>query len=237
MKTIIRPLALLTAAAWIAACITSCASETFVAGRNTPHLSFHAGINSGGIVENTDMSVVPDAAAPPEANVDAFSGATHTGAHAGIHVHQPVGRIAIETGLDYMYNYQEFFYIDAGQFAMGQRSLDVSQLVIPLRLELPLFGRLLPGADMHLHIGYTGEFNLVNVQNSGILPDYKLHRWSNGASVGFSTYPFRFSNNHKLGFCIDLYRGSAAFEDRYNQPEFEMPGTSFFKAGVAYRFH
>jgi hypothetical protein len=48
--------------------------------------SFQAGANKGGITENTDMTGVPGAEVPPEATEDAFSGGTHTGINAGIHV-------------------------------------------------------------------------------------------------------------------------------------------------------
>ena len=201
-----------------------------------PKVSVHAGLSHGGIVENTDMSVVPGAEAPPEATVDAFSGATRIGVNAGVRIAQPIGRIALETGVDYIRHNQQFNYIDAGHFAMGQRDLRVSQVAIPLRLQIPLFARLLPGADMGISAGYTGEINLIQVASSGILPDYSIIKWSDGLSVGFSMYPFVLENNSRLGIYVDLYRGSPAYEDYYNQASFEEPGTSFVKAGIAYKF-
>ena len=216
--------------------IAACTATEHIDYPEKTRISVQAGIAHGGIVENTDMSVVPESSPPPEAKVDAFTGATSMGANAGVHIIQPLGRIAIETGVDYLYHYQQFYYIDAGHFAMGQRDLRVSQLAIPFRLQVPLLRRLLPGAEMSIRLGYTGEVNLVDIQNSGILPEYAINRWSNGASVGFSMYPFSLKNDDRIGLYIDLYRGSAAFEDYYNQSTFEEPGTSFVKAGIAYKF-
>ena len=41
--------------------------------------SLQGGANMGGLTENTDMTVVSNVKVPPEAPVDAFTGATRTG--------------------------------------------------------------------------------------------------------------------------------------------------------------
>jgi hypothetical protein len=214
----------------------ACAPLSRFESRSKTSISIYAGANVGGITENTDMTVVPGAEAPPEAIVDAFSGATHTGVHAGVHVARRLGRMELETGLDYMYNYQSFNYIDAGNFYIGQRNLDVSQLMIPVTLNIPLLYSLLPSSDLRLKIGYLGQVNLVTVANTGILPDYSVNGWSGGLTAGLAAYPVHFGNGSKLGFYLDAYRGSQIYEDYYNQAGFEMPGSSFIKMGITYKF-
>jgi hypothetical protein len=214
----------------------SCAPLSEFGSRSKTTLSIHAGANVGGITENTDMSVVPGAMAPPEAIVDAFTGATHTGIHAGMHVSRSLGRLELETGLDYMYNYQSFNYIDAGNFYMGQRNLDVSQLMIPVTVNLPLLNSILPSSDLRFKIGGLGQLNLVTVADMGILPEYTINGWSGGLTAGLSAYPVHFGNGSQLGFYIDVYRGSQIYEDLYNQADYEMPGSSYLKMGLTYKF-
>lgn len=214
----------------------ACAPLSEFESRSKTTFSIYAGANVGGITENTDISVVPDAQAPPEAIVDAFTGATHTGVNAGFHVSRRLGRLELESGLDYMYNYQSFNYIDAGNFYMGQRNLDVSQLMIPATLNIPLLHSLLPATDLRFKLGYLGQINMVKVDDMGILPDYSLNGWSGGLTAGLSAYPFHFGNGSQLGMYLDVYRGSRIYEDYYNQPEFEMPGSSFVKMGLTYKF-
>lgn len=232
MKTSILPTAIIL----FALIAGACAPLTRFERRSKTSVSFYAGANVGGITENTNMSVVPGAEAPPEAIVDAFTGATHTGVHAGVHVGRRLGRMELETGLDYMYNYQSFNYIDAGNFFMGQRNLDVSQLMIPVTLNIPLLNSLLPTSDMKIRIGYLGQVNLVTIADMGILPEYSVNDWSGGLTAGLAAYPVHFGNGSQLGFYLDAYRGSQIYEDYYNQADFEMPGSSFIKMGITYKF-
>ena len=60
--------------------------------------SFGIGAVHGGIVENTNMSLIP-AAAP-----DAFSGATSPGFSASLHYERRIKRNYLVTGIDYMIN-------------------------------------------------------------------------------------------------------------------------------------
>lgn len=214
----------------------ACAPLSEFESRSKTTVSIYAGANVGGITENTDMSVVPGAVAPPEAIVDAFTGATHTGVNAGVHVARRLGRFELESGLDYMYNYQSFNYIDAGNFYMGQRNLDVSQLMIPATVNIPLLHSLLPSLDFRFKIGYMGQVNMVKVADMGILPDYSVKGWSGGLTAGLSAYPVHFGNGSQLGLYLDVYRGSQVYEDYYNQSDFEMPGSSYVKMGLTYKF-
>lgn len=214
----------------------SCAPVTQIETGHKTRVSLYAGANKGGITENTDMSVVPDAVAPPEAIVDAFTGATSTGYNAGVHVSRKIRRLEIETGVDYMYNYQSFNYIDAGNFYMGQRDLDVSQFMVPVTLNIPFMNFLLPSSGLMIKLGYVGQLNLVTVQDMGILPDYSLRRSTGGLTLGITAYPFRFHDGSRLGFYLDAYRGSQVYEDFYNLPVYEMPGSSYVKCGITYKF-
>lgn len=197
--------------------------------------SVQAGINQGGITENTDLTIVPDAEPTPEATIDAYSGATHMGANVGMHVNKPLKYGEIESGLDYMYNSQTFTYADQGNMYIGSRDLSVHQLMIPLTYNFELFEKALPNAGIQLKIGYLGQLNFVNSNGVGILPSYSINRFSNGGIFGISAYPFRFANGSKLGFYVDAYRGTQIYKDFYNQDSFEMPGSSFVKGGIRYQ--
>ena len=199
-------------------------------------ISIQAGINQGGITENTDLSVVPNAEPAPGASIDAYSGATSIGANVGVHANKPLKFGEIETGLDFMYNHQEFTYADAGNMYIGTRNLLVSQCMIPLTYNFELFRKWLPEAEIQLKLGYMGQLNFILAKGTGILPEYSINRWSNGVVFGIAAYPFKFINGSKLGFYIDAYRGTQIYIDYYNQVHFDMPGSSFVKGGLRYRF-
>jgi len=216
--------------------LNSCSLSQKTANDKSLKFSIQAGANTGGITENTDMSAVPGAEAPSDANVDAFSGATRMGVNVGVHVNKPLKHNEVETGIDYMYNEQTFTYADAGNMYIGVRELKVSQVMIPLTYNFVLFRKLLPGADIQLKIGYLGQINFITTSKTGILPEYSINRWSNGATFGISAFPFQFEKGDKLGFYFDSYRGTQIYKDFYNQTSFEMPGSSFIKFGFKYQF-
>jgi len=198
--------------------------------------SVQAGINHGGITENTDLTIVPNAEPTPEATIDAYSGATRTGANVGMHVNKPLKYGEIESGIDYMYNSQTFTYADQGNMYIGSRDLSLHQLMIPLIYNFVLFKKVLPEAGIQLKAGYIGQLNFANSEGNGMLPGYSINRFSNGGTIGISAYPFSFANGSKLGLFVDVYRGTQIYEDYYNQVSFEMPGSSFVKGGLRYRF-
>jgi hypothetical protein len=189
------------------------------------------GTNKGGVVENTDLTVVPNT------QVDAYSGATSKGVNASGKVILPLKRNALETGIDLMHNSQTFSYNDAANGFNGERKLGVTQFMVPITYSFCLFRKNNPEGLLQIKLGYSAQFNLISTSDgTGNMPIYSTSPYSKGATLGFSTTPFRLKNGAKLGFYIDGYRGTQAYEDFYNRTEFEMPGTAFIKYGVIYQF-
>jgi hypothetical protein len=197
-----------------------------------PGFKLQAGINQkSGIVENTDLTQIPNT------EVDAYSGATRTGFNTGAKVLFPIRRNAIETGIDYMYTNQIFTYQDNVNGYNGKRKLGTSQFMIPLTYNMGFFRNKFKEGLFTFKFGYLVQFNSVNINDvTGNLTEYKIKKFSNGFTAGLATSPFHFNNGSKLGFYIDVYRGSRIYEDFYNQKEFEMPGSSFIKYGLSYQF-
>lgn len=213
--------------------LSSCSFTGYL--KNKSKVSFQAGINQGGIVDNTDMSVVPGVEPTPESTIDAYSGATRMGGSAGVRFNIPLLRNEVETGLDFMYNSQEFSYADQGNHYIGARDLQLSQFMLPVTYNFILFRKLLPGAELQIRLGYLAQFNLLQAEGTGLLPDYSFNRFSNGATLGLSAYLVKFRNGDKLGLFIDGYRGTQIYKDHYNQESFEIPGSSFARFGLRYR--
>ena len=189
------------------------------------------GSNKGGVVENTDFSTIPNTP------IDAYSGATSTGFNASGKIIIPLKRNALETGVDFMHNSQTFNYADQVNGYDGQRKLGITQIMVPITYSIGLFKKHHPEGLVQVKVGYAAQFNLFAISNgTGNLPEYSTNVFTNGATLGFSTMPFRMKNGAKLGCYIDGYRGSQAYEDFYNRTEFEMPGTAFIKYGIIYQF-
>ncbi len=216
--------------------INSCSTTEQTTDRKLK-FSLQGGTNIGGITDNTDMSVVPNVKVPPEASVDAFTGATRTGFNVGMHVNKTLKRNQIEAGIDYMYNHQTFTYNDAENNCIGVRELKVSQVLFPVTYNFIFLRKRFPHADIQLKAGYLGQLNFISTNETGLLPEYSSNAWSNGLTFGISAFPFQFNNGSKLGFYFDMYRGGQIYEDYYNQTSFNMPGSSFMKFGVKYQFH
>lgn len=217
--------------------INSCSATRQAVTDQNLKFSIQGGINLGGITENTDMTDVPGVSDPAESTVDAFSGATKPGYNIGVHANQKLKINQIETGLDYMYNYQTFNYLDAGNFYIGVRRLQVSQVMIPFTYNIVLFRNQLPGSDIQLKAGILSQMNFISVNETGILPEYSYEYLSSGIIIGFSAFLFQFSNENKLGIYFDAYLGSQIYVDFYNQPSYEMPSSSFMKFGLKYQFN
>jgi len=213
--------------------LLGCASQQGIQENKkwSPIYRFQLGVNKGGIVENTDLTVVDNA------GIDAFSGATRIGMNASGKVLLPLRNNHVETGIDLMYNSQTFTYNDVAHGFMGERKLGVTQFMVPLTYSIGLFRQNHREGLFQIKFGYAAQFNLFSTSDGqGDLPAYTTNSFSNGATLGLSTTPVRLSNGAKLGFFMDGYRGTRAFEDFYNSPEFEMPGTSFFKYGIILQF-
>ncbi|MFO8021132.1 MAG: hypothetical protein R6U65_01605 [Perlabentimonas sp.] len=196
-----------------------------------PKYRMQLGLNKGGVVENTDLSVIPNA------QVDAYSGATTKGANASAKMLVPLGRNAVETGIELMHNGQTFSYNDEANGFYGKRKLGVSQLMIPVTYSLGVFKKNNAEGLFQVKVGYMLQLNILSVSDAnGTLPNYSTNAFSNGATFGISTTPFRLNNGTKIGFYIDGYRGTQAYQDFYNRTDFEMPGTAFVKYGIIYQF-
>ncbi len=191
-----------------------------------------AGINKGGITENTDLTILPGNAV----EVDAFTGATKTGFNAGLRTTKTFNRTQLETGVDYMLNNQTFSYNDAVNNFNGNRKLAVSQLMVPLTWNILLLKNYLPRQELKVKVGVVGQYNSIAVIDTGVLPEYSINPFSAGATLGFAAYPVVLSNGNKVGFFVEGYRGSRIYKDFYNQEEFEMPGSSFAKFGISFQF-
>jgi hypothetical protein len=210
-----------------------CATPNLTTERNPwkPIYRAQLGINKGGVVENTDFSAIPNM------QVDAFSGATSKGVNASGKVILPLKRNTIETGIDLMHNSQTFTYNDAANGFNGERKLGVTQLMMPITYSFSFFRKNNPEGFLQIKLGYAAQINLISISDgTGNIPNYSTSPFSNGATLGFSIIPFRLENGAKLGFYVDGYRGTQAYEDFYNRTEFEMPGTAFIKYGIIYQF-
>jgi hypothetical protein len=190
-----------------------------------------AGTNKGGIVENTDMTVVGNA------GIDAFTGATRKGVNASGKVMLPLKWNFVETGIDLMHNSQTFAYNDAANGFIGERKLGVTQFMLPITYSIGFFRENHPEGLFQVKFGYCAQLNLLSISDGyGNMPGYSTNSFSNGATFGFSTTPFRLNNGARLGLFADAYRGTRLYEDFYNRTGFEIPGTSFIKYGIIYQF-
>lgn len=110
-------------------------------------LRISAGTNKGGIVENTDMTVVDQA--PP----DAFTGATSRSVHAGVHALLPMKGNAVEAGLVIMHSGHQFSYNDPSASYNGSLDLSLVQCMTPITYNLKLFRGVRPGGFMEVKPG------------------------------------------------------------------------------------
>lgn len=191
------------------------------------HFSVIAGINKGGITENTDMPAVGK-------EPDAFTGATKSGYHAGIRASQRFGNVDIESGFDFMNNRQTLRYNDAGSGFAGTRDMCVNQVNVPLILGIYLFPGKLPKTGLRLSAGYLTQFNHLFTEDNGSLPDYTLNKRSSGATLSLQGNLLTENGKPRLGLYGTVYRGSRIFTDPYNPAEAETPGSSFAAIGLKF---
>jgi len=199
-------------------------------GSRRPVFSLYGGTNLGGIVENTDMGLVPGA------GPDAMTGATRQGFHAGGGVQMPIGNVFMETSVDLMKNGQTFTFDDPVNLFAGTRHIGLWQLTFPLRVGGGFFQGLQSGGLLRVSGGPAFQLNLFSVDEQGSnLPAYTTTKFSAGINLRLSLLPLRFANGALMGLYLEGYRGSRIYEDFYNQPAFKMPGTSFLKIGLLYQ--
>ncbi|MEI6089965.1 MAG: hypothetical protein WCR42_05910 [bacterium] len=195
--------------------------------------SVNAGLNNGGIIENTDFST---ATTIP---VDAVTGATKMGFHVGGRVAMPLWNNAIESGLDVMTNNQIFKYNDLKNEFVGNRNIWTTQIMVPLTWNFGFFKKSDPLGMFKIKLGWVLQYNMLSVKDSDYqlpLPEYFVRSFSSGPTLGFSVTPFTFKNGSKLGVYFDAYRGSKIYDDFYNDDFFKMPGSSYLKYGILYQF-
>lgn len=214
--------------------VMGCAATTTITDHNkkwAPVYRIQAGINHGGIVENTDLTQISNT------KVDAYTGATKPGINAGAHAVLPVGNNAVETGVDYMYNKQTFTYHDDENNFSGSRKVGTSQIMLPVTYNIGLFRKSRRDGLFQIRLGYVFQYNLISISDNGSkLPECSYNKFSNGFTLGVSSTPFKLNNGSDLGFFIDVYKGSQIYRDFYNQSSFEMPSSSYIKAGIIYQF-
>jgi hypothetical protein len=213
--------------------IMGCAPSNLVSDNTKwkPIYSFQVGIAHGGIIENTDLKQIPNT------EIDAFTGATSVSPIVGANIKLPILWNEFEAGIDYMYVNQIFTYKDAFNGYNGKRELSTSQFIFPLTYNFKILRKLSPNNIWSFKIGLVGEYNLVKVNdNINSLPNYSINKFSGGFVFGAATMPFHFENNSKLGFFLDMYRGSRIYTDFYNLKSFKMPGSSFARFGIIYQF-
>lgn len=213
--------------------IGACSNKTTTSNSAKQQIRYRiqAGANKGGITENTNLKLVEGA------SIDAYSGATRTGVNIGAHAVIPLKRNSIETGLDYMYNNQTFTYSDVTNGYEGTRKVNLSQIMLPVTYSIPLFRKRLEGGLFQVKLGYLAQINIYGIKSSNAtLPKYSTKSFTNGFTVGISSTPITLGSGLKLGFYIDGYRGTQAYEDFYNRTEFETAGTSFMKYGIILEF-
>lgn len=231
MKNFKRTIRLLLLVSFITGCATIKNTNNKEKGWK-PRYKLQAGINHGGIVENNDLSVLEGSL--PD-NVDAYTGATKLGANVGAHMILPVRKNSFEIGVDYMLNNQTFTYTNQSNY-VGDRETTTSQFLFPITYNIGFFRKIEDEGLFRFKFGYVFQANLFGVSDKeNGLPNYSTEAFSNGVTLGFDTTPYKLKNGAKLGFFIDLYRGSQIYEDVFNQKAFEKPGSSYIKAGIIYQ--
>lgn len=212
--------------------IAGCSSTRISEKKWRPTYRIQAGVNKGGIVENTQFE------ASEEIIVDAYSGATRLGAHAGGHVLLPVGNNCIETGADLMFNHQKFTYNDHNNQFTGKQTFNLFQAMFPVVYNVGIYRKIHPDGLIQLKFGYLGQLNFLQQTNSiGTTPEHGINTYSGGVTIGVTSTPFVLQNGSKLGIYFDVYRGGQILKDFYNKANYEEPGSSFIKTGLIYQFN
>jgi len=205
---------------------------------------FHGGINHGGIVENTDLSKVETkqfADSYWKYEVDAYSSATRAGFNDGAHWLLPVKKDNIEVGIDYMNSSQTFRYMNVKNEAyLGRRSIRISQFNFPLTYNISLFKQKFTKEHYLIELKFGGviQYNRFTIRDysNNFDNDYTTRPFSGGITFGIATTPIIMERGSKLGFYLDLYRGTQIYEDRFNPKSLELTGSSYIKTGVICQF-
>jgi hypothetical protein len=159
------------------------------------------------------------------------------GVAIGVHDVIPLGRNAIETGLDYAYSPQRLFYDNKMYEYNGYRYVRTSQLMVPITYNFGLFKKIAPEGFIELKIGYLAQLNFVSEgPTSGTIPGYSTNRFSNGLIFGLSAIPIKFKNQSRMGLFADAYYGTHLFKDIYSPQKSEWHYSAFCRFGIVYQF-
>jgi len=190
-------------------------------------ISILAGLSSGGLVDNTEMSGITGVS-----NIDAITGATKTLFNSGVHTEIDIKGHKIETGLDYISFDQSVEYKMPSLSVNGQRDIRFHQLRLPLTYNFQFFRDSQNYPRLILKAGLSGGYTFSkSVSDFGNIPDYTFTNWDYGPTLGVSVFPLQLKQNYRIGFYLDLYRGSQIYEDVYHKAE-GIGGQSFMKFGV-----
>jgi hypothetical protein len=194
-----------------------------------PSLRLYAGLQKGGIIENTDMGLI-DNAVP-----DAFTGATRTGFHAGVHYEYYLKNLSFESGLDYIGNKQTFKYADNSNNYYGERNLFTNQFRIPFSLNFRFFHRTNPDGILKLKLGISPGFSIITESAStGDIPEYSTSHFTMGPLFSLELNPFPVDAKFKPGFYFSVFRSAQSVYNDFYQTG-EMPGLSLMSFGISYK--
>ncbi len=190
---------------------------------------FYAGYGKGGIIENTDMTVLENVAP------DAFTGATYFGGNIGAHYEITRKRSGIETGFDaFIYN-QKFTYNDAANQYFGERKIVSTQIRVPITYNFTILRYKNLDQLLQLKLGLSTAYIFASVNESGAsLPDYSLKHFTIGPTFGVVLIPVKFKNQSGLGLSFDVLRSGKVYDDFYQKGD--MPGLSYRNFSILYSF-
>jgi hypothetical protein len=138
----------------------------------------------------------------------------------------------LETGLDYLGFSQTVDYQLAGLDVVGSRDFRFHQIRIPFTYNLHLLKNQNRRPGLIIKAGFSGGYTFwESIKDNGGLEEYQFTREDFGPTLGVTVYPFSARKAGRVGFYLDLYRGSRIFSDEFHQEE-GLGGQSFMKMGV-----
>lgn len=193
-----------------------------------PALKFYGGFQQGGIIENTDFSAIGDI------SPDAFTGATNTGFHTGVHYEYFTSTLSFEAGLDVIGNKQSFRYSDITNNHQGERQLFSTQLRVPLTINFPLFKGKNPEGMVKFKLGISPGISMINqLSTEGSIPDYSTSAFTLGPAMAIELWPFKINNKYNPGIYFGLFRSAQGVYNDFYQVG-EMPGLSYMTFGITW---
>lgn len=196
-------------------------------GQKNIRFLINAGINSGGITENTDLILINITEA------DAISGATDVGYHFGGHCQVPLKNNALQAGVEFMHNEQIMHFNNSLFPQQSVRNFNVNQWMLPLSYIFVVGGSHKTGGYLQIKAGPVLQYNIVSIKdNQPYLPSYSINALSGGLHFGIQSNIFNFSNGISLGLSVDAYRGSRIYTDIFNPVTIDTPGSSYLKGGI-----